>query len=485
MELTLTLRVTPYRERRTDRSVCVRNSRQALGVRQNIATLWSIGRVGEADDSDLLARFLLERDEGAELAFRTLVERHGGMVLNVCRQVLRDGDDAQDAAQAVFLILARKAGSIRKQGSVAPWLHGVARRVAVKARCRAAVRGRCEAAVQAVAARPETVSPPPEPSVDYEAVHAEVARLPERYRTPVVLCYLEGLTYEEAARRVGCPVGTIRVRLSRARDQLRARLERRGLGPAIAVPLFAGLLLADNACPAAALSAEWVDAMVRSALASNAGCAAGTASAPALDLSRKVIRSMMLAQLRTGLLCVVGLGLTTVACGVLLGRSEGKEPDPQPPANAADTTPGPKQELARQVLEAAISRFDTQHLFYERGWITIDRLIDASRQVRDAETRMAVTQDQRVAAAKAHVERLAALLKREMVEMEKDAGSNADLTEAEQALDQAALDLIDRQQAAGAPDLQAIERELSAARRRREEVKRLVEQNAPVPEPRP
>src|SRR4051794_34276157 len=98
-------------------------------VRGNLHTLWTVGALGRGDDSALIARFVDRHDEAAELAFRLLVERHGPMVLRVCRGVIGDGDAAQDAAQAVFLVLARKAGSIRVDGTITPWLHGVAVRV--------------------------------------------------------------------------------------------------------------------------------------------------------------------------------------------------------------------------------------------------------------------------------------------------------------------------------------------------------------------
>ncbi len=122
-------------------------------IGRHLHTLWTAGAIGEAEDLALLNRFSAHRDDTAEAAFRILVERHGPMVLRVCRQVLGDGHEAHDAAQAVFLILARKAGSIRNTGSIAPWLQGVASRVASKARRRAAVRRANE--TRALAARAE------------------------------------------------------------------------------------------------------------------------------------------------------------------------------------------------------------------------------------------------------------------------------------------------------------------------------------------
>ena len=200
-------------------------------IEGQIRTLWTIGTVGEADDSALLSRFARRQDEPDD-AFRILVERHGPMVVRVCRQVLGDNHDAEDAAQAVFLVLARKAHVIRVKGSIAPWLHGVARWVAAKARGRSAARRQAESRTARISVSLRDVdSKRATEASDWEAVHEEVERLPEKYRTPVVLCYLEGETYEATAQRIGCPVGTVRVRLARARVRLRDRLSRRGFGP--------------------------------------------------------------------------------------------------------------------------------------------------------------------------------------------------------------------------------------------------------------
>ena len=118
-------------------------SRRLKGFARELSALWNVGTVGDVDDLTLVARYSAVRDETSEAAFRVLVERHGPMVLRVCRRLLVNGHDAQDAAQAVFLVLARKAGSIRSRGSIAPWLHGVACRVAAKARQRGAAAS-CE-----------------------------------------------------------------------------------------------------------------------------------------------------------------------------------------------------------------------------------------------------------------------------------------------------------------------------------------------------
>jgi polysaccharide biosynthesis/export protein len=152
----------------------------------------------------LLEQFLSRRDEGAEAAFTALVSLHGPMVWDLCRGILSDPHAAEDAFQATFLILVRRAGSIRRRDAVGSWLHGVARRVAVRARAAEARRRRQEGQ-----GREMKAIPMPAPDVagreQVEALHEEVDRLMEKYRTPVVLCYFEGRTHAEAARLLECP----------------------------------------------------------------------------------------------------------------------------------------------------------------------------------------------------------------------------------------------------------------------------------------
>ena len=192
-----------------------------------LTTLLRFGVVGDLSDGQLVQRFLTARDGADQAAFTALVERHGPMVLGVCREVLGNAQDAEDAFQATFLVLARKAGSVRKADSLASWLHSVARRVAMRAKAEAARRRAYErrsAAMKAV-----TLERQEDPPEGWPELHEAIARLPERYREPVVLCYLEGLTTEEASLRIGCPIGTILSRLSRARERLRGQLERHSL----------------------------------------------------------------------------------------------------------------------------------------------------------------------------------------------------------------------------------------------------------------
>jgi RNA polymerase sigma factor (sigma-70 family) len=178
-------------------------------------------------DAVLLGRFAQRRDEDA---FADLVARHGPMVLNVCRRVLGDAHAAEDAYQATFLVLARKAGSVRRPDALAGWLYGVASRVARKARSAGARRRE-----GALAGTPEPPDPRPDPLAELTArdllrvLEEEVQRLPEAYRLPVVLCCLEGLSQEEAARRLCWTAGAVKGRLERGRRRLRERLARRGL----------------------------------------------------------------------------------------------------------------------------------------------------------------------------------------------------------------------------------------------------------------
>ena len=171
-------------------------------------------------DRQLLERFAAEHDQAA---FAALLGRHGPMVFGVCRSVLGDAHAAEDAFQATFLVLASRTGSIRKRGSAASWLHGVARRVAMRARSTAARRRVYERRAAELSRRSSNDDGWDDLG---DVLHEEVQRLPEGYRTAVVLCDLEGLTEGQAAQQLGWPIGTIRTRLSRGRERLRVRLDR-------------------------------------------------------------------------------------------------------------------------------------------------------------------------------------------------------------------------------------------------------------------
>ena len=184
----------------------------------------SMGVIGGLSDGQLLDRFV-ERREGA--VFEAIVRRHGPMVWGVCRRVLRDHHDAEDAFQATFLVLARKAASVMPREKLGNWLYGVAYQTAMKARAMRAKRRGREGQVPDM---PEPMAAPDDLRDELaESLDRELSRLPEKYRIPIVLCDLEGRTHKEAASQLGWPIGTVSSRLSRARSMLAKRLSRRGL----------------------------------------------------------------------------------------------------------------------------------------------------------------------------------------------------------------------------------------------------------------
>jgi RNA polymerase sigma factor (sigma-70 family) len=260
-------------------------------------------QVREASDRDLLRRFS-ERREAA--AFHALLRRHGPMVFDVCRGVLGNEANAEDAFQATFLILARKAATIRKAASVGSWLHSVAYRTALQARAQEATRKKSEAQAPA--------HPKAEPDdLTWREVratlHEELTRLPERYRVALVLCYLESKTQDQAAVQLGLAKSTLKVRLERGKELLRARLVRRGLGPAA--------LLVAATWPAPVASAFFrptlMSATVKAACLSGTGSASpGVISAKVAALSERVIRAMFMTKMRL----VVGLLALATAAGI-------------------------------------------------------------------------------------------------------------------------------------------------------------------------
>jgi RNA polymerase sigma factor (sigma-70 family) len=273
---------------------------------RRLHALFRVGAYGALTDGQLLERFAAGHGEAAELAFSALVERHGPMVLRVCRAALRDEHEARDAFQETFLVLVRRTGSVRVGDSLGPWLYGVARRVASRARSAAERRRRHErAAAESVPPRPAGAGG----DGDLErSLHEEIGRLPERCRAPVVLCLLEGLTHEQAARHLGWPVGTVKSRLAHGRERLRGRLLRRGLAPG------AALSAALAARPArAAVPAALAEATARAAVRLAAGrAAAGAVPAAVASLAGRVrggrimIKAVLMA---AAVLALGGLGL--------------------------------------------------------------------------------------------------------------------------------------------------------------------------------
>jgi RNA polymerase sigma factor (sigma-70 family) len=271
---------------------------------------------GDADgatDRQLLEWFITHRQEAA---FRALVDRHGPMVMGVCRRVLQNAHDAEDAFQATFLVLARKAASVVPRELVANWLYGVAYRTARKARVartRAdAVKRRMYDRVTAMAARTRSED---EIWHDLQPVlDQELQRLPDKYRVAVVLCDLEGKPRKEAALQLGWPEGTLSGRLARARKLLAGRLTGRGVTLSVAA-LTAALAKGGVS---AAVPGVLKSNVTRAALFSAGGKAlpAGIVSATVSDLTEGVMRAMRMARLRVGALLVIAFGL--VAAGTVL-----------------------------------------------------------------------------------------------------------------------------------------------------------------------
>ena len=286
-------------------------------VLRGFRTLFEVGSISGLSDAELLERSSARGSATAELAFAALVERHGPMVLRVCRKALGDPHDAHDAFQSTFLVLARKAEAIRDTRSVASFLHGVALRVAASSRAAEARRRRHERRKAEDA--PSTVLLE-EPSEIGAILHHEVGRLPGRYRDAVVLCYLEGHTCEEAAGHLQLPVGTIKSRLSWARQRLRDRLTKRGLAPAAGA--VATILAAEAAHATMILPSKWVDATAASAL-KFAAVGTGTVSGPAAALAYGVIHAMMMNKIKLAAVAALGLAITG---GTLMAQFGGGSP---------------------------------------------------------------------------------------------------------------------------------------------------------------
>jgi RNA polymerase sigma factor (sigma-70 family) len=265
---------------------------------------------GPPSDGHLLERFAAHRDEAA---FDVLLRRHGPMVWGVCRRLLFDANDVDDAFQATFLVLVRKAQRIARRESLGSWLHGVARRVALRARLQANQRRERERQ-GALAGPREESAPDPLWAEVRRVLDEELARLPEKYRAPLILCYLEGKTNDEAAEQLGCTRGTIAGRLNRARALLRGRLTRRGIAIAIG---GLGSAFPTQAAPAP-VPALLARTTLQTALSYSGGpVQAGTLS-PAIALAEGVLTTMRVAKLRMTIAVVMILAVLGTGAGFAL-----------------------------------------------------------------------------------------------------------------------------------------------------------------------
>jgi RNA polymerase sigma factor (sigma-70 family) len=306
----------------------------------------------DLSDRQLLEQFIDRRDQGA---FAVLLQRHGPLVLSVCQRLLRNIHDSEDAFQATFLVLIRKAKSIAKHESVGSWLHGVAYRIAARARSEAILRR----------VRERKVEPAPAPDLLDEVIRRdlramldeEVLLLPSRCRVPFVLCYMEGKTNEEAAHLIGCPKGTVLSRLARARELLRTRLSRRGL--TVSAALVTTMLSQKET--SAAVSASLVETTMKAAVIVAAGNApAGIVSAKVIALLEGALWAMWLSKLKTvGIMFLVGC----LTCGIsvltyrIRVHAASAVPDHESKPVAAShqkaSLPAKSQQEAKRAFEAA------------------------------------------------------------------------------------------------------------------------------------
>ena len=274
----------------------------------------------DATDAELLARFAAHREEEA---FTALVHRYGPMVLAVCRRIVRDAHAAEDAFQATFLVLARKAGSLTQPELLGPWLYGVASRTARKAKIEMARRNSHERH----AVRVQEVEPDDEcERQDLRAVlDEEIQRLPERYRVPVVLCYLQGQTNAQAAERLGRSRGTVATLLGRAREKLRRRLAQRGIGLSIGAALAAMAEPVNSGVVSMALEQSIGKAAVL--LAAGQMQAAGALAAQAVALAKGVCKGMLMEKLKIPVVILMVTALAGTGAGIGVYRAGAQEAD--------------------------------------------------------------------------------------------------------------------------------------------------------------
>jgi RNA polymerase sigma factor (sigma-70 family) len=322
------------------------NALNGIVLRQ-IDRLYREGTLAGLGDGQLLERYLSRRDEAA---FEALVDLHGPMVLGLCRRMLRDPRDVEDAFQATFLILVRKASSIRDPSHLSNWLYGVAYRVSVRARANTIRRRDRETTVASLdaATTPETM----ELLELGPVLDQELNRLPRKYRAALVLCYLKARTHDQAAEELHCPVGTVRSRLARGRDLLKRRLTQRGHAPTAAFltggPSLPAQFLSEAVPPSLA------SATARAALGFNSlkTIPGGVAAASALALTQGVLTTMKIAQLKWIALIVCATALSAggvVAVSFAQAQASRGSTDSNPFAVNVAASPAPGQELKKEL----------------------------------------------------------------------------------------------------------------------------------------
>jgi RNA polymerase sigma factor (sigma-70 family) len=289
---------------------------QARVVLRHIRGLVAAKAVYEVPDGELLEQFIRRSEESA---FEALVKRHSPMVLGVCRRVLHHSDDAEDVCQATFMVLARKAGSISKGASVGSWLYKVAYHMAARARKQASARRMREQKAGGPGAS-GTGECPPDPLAEVTGrelltlLDEELQNLHERYRAPLVHCYLEGQTRDQAARQLGCSESTVNRRLEQGKEQLRKRLARRGLSLSAALLTLALTQTATST----ALAASLLAATIKAGLAAATRGVIGSLVSPRVAaLASAALRSMSLAKLKIATALLLATSLTVFTASAM------------------------------------------------------------------------------------------------------------------------------------------------------------------------
>ncbi len=334
----------------------------------HLETLFRLGSAGALTDAQLLEKLALPSDDTSRSAFAVLVERHGSMVLGVCRRVLVDPNDAEDAFQATFLVLFRKAGSIAHRDRLANWLYGVALRTSRASRARKMRRRDVGLQEVAGSAAAPTGAEAIEPDVR-AVLDEELSRLPETYRSPVVLCELEGHSRAAAARLLGIPEGTLSSRLARAKERLRDRLTRRGF--ALSTEVLSTVLAREaKACVPDIL----IDATLQAELQFTSLKSVGVTIAPAAALAEGVLKAMFLTKMKTITLLVVTLIPVAVAAG-LLAQTSPAPPGcggPDAPSKVASVAGKKTSQAAEPMMNKALAQ--EQLDLVKKAFADLDRL---------------------------------------------------------------------------------------------------------------
>ena len=303
-----------------------------LPVYRHYRALFEEGSFCGKADGELLSRFLRPDDgESAELAFAVLVERHASGVMRICKAILGNESDAEDAFQATFLVLATKAGRLKVRETLGPWLASVARRIARRARSAALARAARELRAARLADE-ERVAPFADSDDDASILHEEIDRLPERFRLPLLLCDLECQSHQEAAQTLGWPLGTVKSRQARARQRLRVRLSRRGLSgalPLVGAGRAARLFVADSLIQSTARAAMSLASRIPGAKA---------VSASVSTLVSSTLRTMIMTKLSSVLLGVF-LTISILVAATVVGQTPADPARPGPPHASAAIPP--------------------------------------------------------------------------------------------------------------------------------------------------